>query len=250
MRFRGKVAFVTGAASGIGLAAARRFAAEGARVVLADIDAAGVRRAADELPDTLAVEVDTASERSVQAAVAAAVAHAGRLDVVFNNAGVEAAQAPLHETSADDWRRVGAVNGDGAFHVLKHGIAALLESGGGAVVNTASAAGLTARENISAYTFTKAGLVGLTRSAALEYAARGIRVNAVAPTIVLTPLVERFIAGSPDPAALRARLDSYTPTPGIPTPEDVAATVAFLASDDARWITGHTIPVDGGHGIR
>ena len=247
MRFDGKVAFVTGGASGLGEAGARRFAAEGARVVVADIDADGAARVAGTLPDALAVTVDTADAASVQAAVAQAVAHYGRIDVVFNNAGITGVQLPLHELPAEDWQRVRGVNGDGVFYVMKYCIAAMLTTGGGSIVNTSSTAGLTGQANISPYTFAKAGIVGLTRSAAIEYAAANIRVNAIAPTVVWTPLVERFAASAPDPAAMRAAMENYNPMPGLPLPDDVAAVVAFLASDEARWITGHTLPIDGGY---
>ena len=178
--------------------------------------------------------------------MAAAIDRYGRIDVVFNNAGIESEQQPLHEMSIENWDRVTRVNGSGAFHVLKYGIAALLESGGGSVVNMASETALSGHPNLSPYTFAKAGLVGLTRSAAIEYADRGIRVNAVAPTAVMTPLVRRHIEQAPDPAAMRALVEGLNPMPGIPEPSDVAGVVAFLASDDARWITGVTIPIDGG----
>jgi len=247
MRFEGKVAFVTGGASGLGEAAAIRFAREGAAVVVADIDADGARRVAATLPDGFAVTVDTADPASVEAAVAAAVEHYGRIDVVFNNAGIVGLQVPLHEMPEDEWRRIRAVDGDGFFHVMKYCIAAMLATGGGSIVNTSSTAGLTGQLNISPYTFAKAGVVGLTRSTAMEYAAANIRVNAVAPTVVWTPLVERFTQTAPDPAAMRAALENYNPMPGLVLAEDVAAVVAFLASDEARWITGHTLPIDGGY---
>jgi NAD(P)-dependent dehydrogenase (short-subunit alcohol dehydrogenase family) len=247
MRFRGKVALVTGGASGIGAAAARRFASEGAQVVVADIDEDGARLLADDLPDGFAVTVDTADASSVEAAVRRAVDHYGRIDVVFNNAGIAGAQQPLHELPVEDWRKVRGINGDGMFHVMKYCIAQMLKTGGGSIVNTSSTAGLTGQVNISPYTFAKAGLVGLTRSAAIEYAAQNIRINAIAPTVVWTPLVERFAQSAPDPVAMRAAMENYNPMPGIPMPEDVAAVVAFLASDEARWITGHTLPIDGGY---
>jgi NAD(P)-dependent dehydrogenase (short-subunit alcohol dehydrogenase family) len=247
MRFRGKVALVTGGASGIGAAAARRFASEGAQVVVADIDEDGARLLADDLPDGFAVTVDTADASSVEAAVRRAVDHYGRIDVVFNNAGIAGAQQPLHELPVEDWRKVRGINGDGMFHVMKYCIAQMLKTGGGSIVNTSSTAGLTGQVNISPYTFAKAGLVGLTRSAAVEYAAQNIRINAIAPTVVWTPLVERFAQSAPDPVAMRAAMENYNPMPGIPMPEDVAAVVAFLASDEARWITGHTLPIDGGY---
>jgi NAD(P)-dependent dehydrogenase (short-subunit alcohol dehydrogenase family) len=247
MRFDSKVAFVTGGASGLGAATAERFASEGARVAVADINEDGARHVAAGLPDGFAVAVDTADASSVEQAVRQAVDHYGRIDVVFNNAGITGAQLPLHELPVDDWQRVRGTNGDGIFHVMKYCIAEMLKTGGGAIVNTSSTAGLTGQQNISPYTFAKAGIVGLTRSAAIEYAASNIRVNAIAPTVVWTPLVERFAQTAPDPAAMRAALESYNPMPGIPLAEDVAAVVAFLASDEARWITGHTLPIDGGY---
>ena len=250
MRFADKVAFVTGGASGLGAAAAHRFADEGARVVVADINLVGAEKVAANLPEGIAVGVDTSDPEAVERAFAAAVEHFGRVDAIFNNAGIDGKQEPLHEMTVENWERVRSINGDGVFHVLKHGIAAMLKTGGGSVVNTSSTAGLAGQINISAYTFTKAGIIGLTRSAALEYADRNVRVNAIAPTVVWTPLVENFVRTAPDPAQMSAMLESYNPIPGMPTPADIAAAVAFLASDDARWITGHTLPIDGGYVAR
>ena len=246
-RFEGKVAFVTGGASGLGAAAAQRFSDEGAQVAVADIDGAAAEKLAASLRDGYAVQLDTSDAQSVARGVADAVEHFGRLDVVFNNAGITGAQQILHELDVEDWHRVRAVNGDGIFYVMKYAIEAMLRTGGGSIVNTSSTAGLTGQLNISAYTFAKAGIIGLTRSAAIEYAKQNIRVNAIAPTVVWTPLVQRFAESAPDPVAMRASMENYNPTPGIPTAEDVAALVAFLASDEARWITGHTVPIDGGY---
>jgi NAD(P)-dependent dehydrogenase (short-subunit alcohol dehydrogenase family) len=246
-RFAGKVAFVTGGASGLGAAAAQRFSDEGAQVAVADIDGAAAQKLAASLRDGYAVQLDTSDAESVARGVADAVEHFGRLDVVFNNAGITGAQQILHELDVEDWHRVRAVNGDGIFYVMKYAIEAMLRTGGGSIVNTSSTAGLTGQLNISAYTFAKAGIIGLTRSAAIEYAKQNIRVNAIAPTVVWTPLVQRFAESAPDPLAMRALMENYNPTPGIPTAEDVAALVAFLASDEARWITGHTVPIDGGY---
>ena len=246
-RFEDKVAFVTGGASGLGEATARRFAAEGAKVVIADVNLAGAERVATSLPEAIAVRMDTSVATEVEAAFDATLDHFGGVEVVFNNAGIDGAQQKLHEMDVDNWARVRGINGDGVFHVLKYGISALLTGGGGSVVNTSSTAGLVALDNISPYTFTKAGVVGLTRSAAVEYAKQNIRVNAVAPTVVMTPLVEHFIEIAADPKAMRARMESMNPFPGMPVPDDVASVVAFLASEEARWITGHTVPVDGGY---
>jgi NAD(P)-dependent dehydrogenase (short-subunit alcohol dehydrogenase family) len=245
-RFEGKVAFVTGAASGLGRAAAERFAREGARVVVADIDHSGAEAVAGTLPDALAVQVDTADGAAVEHSFEVALDAFGAIDALFNNAGIVGEQMPLHSTTDDAWRRVMAVNADGTFHVLRAGLRTMLAGRGGAIVNTSSSTGLAGKPNMTPYTFSKAGIVGLTRAAAIEYAAHGIRVNAIAPTAVMTDLVAGHIARAPDPEAMRRLLEAQTPIPGMPTPEDVAAVVAFLASDDARWITGHTLPIDGG----
>ena len=249
-RFVGRVAFVTGGASGLGRAAAERFAREGARVVVADIERGGAEALAATLPDAAAVEVDTSDAEAVDRAFESALETYGHIDVLFNNAGIVGPQMPLHETTDQAWRQVMAVNSDGAFHVLRLGIRAMLAGRGGAIVNTSSSTGLAGKPNMAPYSFSKAGLVGLTRAAAIEYAEHGIRVNAVAPTAVMTELVAGHIARAPDPDAMRRLLESQTPIPGMPTPEDVAAVVAFLASDDARWITGHTLPIDGGFHAR
>ena len=250
MRFDDKVLFVTGGASGLGAAAAQRFADEGAKIAIADINQEAAERFAAALPDAVSVLVDTSDARSVEDAIATTVERYGQIDVIFNNAGIPGDQTLLHEMTVDNWRQVSAVNGDGVFFVLKYGVAAMLKTGGGSIINTSSTAGIAAQENISPYTFTKAGVVGLTRSAAVEYAARGIRVNAVAPTVVMTPLVRSYIENAADPVEMRQRMESFNPMPGMVEPEDVASVVAFLASDDARWITGVTIPIDGGYTAR
>jgi NAD(P)-dependent dehydrogenase (short-subunit alcohol dehydrogenase family) len=249
-RFAGKVLFVTGGGSGLGEATARRFAAEGAAVAVLDLDQPNAERVAAELPKAIALSADVRDEAAVAAAVATTEAELGGIDVVFDNAGIDGLQQPAHETELSNWEAVRGVNGDGMFIVLKHGIDALLRRGEGSVVITSSASALRARPRISAYTFAKAGIVGLVRSTAVEYADRNIRINAVAPSAIYTPLVERFISRSADPTATRQRMETQNPIQGTPTPADVAAAVAFLSSSDAAWITGHTLPIDGGATIR
>lgn len=246
-RFTGKVAFVTGGASGLGEATARLFAAEGAKVVIADINEAGARAVADSLPEALALRVDTSDEQAVEQAIAEAVETYGRIDILFNNAGIPGDQLPIAETGIENWKKVRSINGDGAFYVLKFGVMAMLKSGGGVIVNTSSTNGLVGLPNIAPYTFTKWGIIGLTKSVAIEYAKHNIRVNAVAPTVVRTALVEKFIQEAPDPTEMAERMENFNPMPGMPEPKDVAAAVAFLASDDARFITGHVLPIDGGY---
>jgi NAD(P)-dependent dehydrogenase (short-subunit alcohol dehydrogenase family) len=150
----------------------------------------------------------------------------------------------------ENWNHVMSINASGVFYVLKWGIESFLKAGGGSMVITSSSAALAAQENITPYTFAKAGIMGVTRSAAVEYAGRGIRVNAIAPTAVLTPMVEAFIEASDDPAAFRAERETWNPVPGWPYASDIAGVVAFLASDEAKWITGLTIPIDGGYTAR
>ena len=246
-RFEGKIVYITGGASGLGEATARQFAKEGAKIVIADIDEEGARSVAGSLPDAIANRVDTSDAKSVEASISAAVQHYGRIDVVFNNAGISGEQLLIHEMSVENWKRVTSINGDGVFYVLKYAIAEMLKTGGGVIVNTSSTNGLIGIPNIAPYTFTKWGVIGLTKSVAIEYAKQGIRVNAVAPTVVRTTLVENFIADAADPAQMAEQMENFNPMPGMPTPEDVAAAVTFLASDEARFITGHVIPIDGGY---
>jgi NAD(P)-dependent dehydrogenase (short-subunit alcohol dehydrogenase family) len=246
----GRVVLVTGGASGLGKAIVERFVAEGCRVAVADIDAETGEAMARSV-GALFVRTDVADPAQVEFAVRFAVTAFGRLDVVVNNAGIESEQVPTHECSTENWRRIIDVDLTGVFHGMKYGIAQFIRQGdGGSVVNMSSVAGLTGYPCIPPYAAAKAGVSNLTRSAAVEYGAHGIRVNAVAPTAVSTAIIERLIERAPEPEALRKHLETMNPLLGMPTPEDVAAAVAFLASDDARFISGVILPVDGGYTAR
>ena len=243
---KGRVVLITGGASGLGRAAAVRFAEEGAKVVIADMDVCNAEAVANQVSGHF-VQTDVSVPASVEAAVASAVSVFGRLDVMVNNAGIESQLAPTHECTVENWRRVIDVNLSGVFYGMKYAIAQFLKQPeAGNVVNVASTAGLVGMRSVPPYNAAKAGVVNLTRAGALEYGGASIRVNAVAPTAVQTALFERMSAKIGSGAETIDVLEVHDPLKGHATPEDIAAAIAFLASDDARFITGVTLPVDGG----
>lgn len=245
--FQGKVALVTGAGSGIGRASALAFAARGAKVVVSDIAAAEgeetVRLVQAAGGEAAFVKADVSRAPDVQALIAAAVKTYGRLDYAHNNAGLEGFAAPTADCTEENWGRVIAVNLTGAWLCLKHEIPQMLAQGGGAIVNTASAAGLVGLKRFPAYAASKHGIVGLTKTAALEYAKAGIRINAVCPGFIQTAMVARQAGGRPEVAA---QLAAAAPMARLGTPEEVAAAVVWLCSDEAAFVTGHALTVDGG----
>lgn len=245
-RLEGKVAIITGAASGIGRASAERFAQEGARVVVADIQAEAGQAVAARLPNSLFVKTDVSRPEQVHALVETAVGHYGRLDIMFNNAGVSTPQRLLADASIEDWRMVVSVNLDGVFYGIKYAVPAMLAGGGGALINTTSIAGLVGFAYNGLYAATKAGVIQLTKVAALEYAGQNIRVNALAPGATDTAMFRQGL-DMPLSEELRQMLKQPHPMPGLITPEQIAAAALFLASDEAAFITGTVLPIDGGY---
>ena len=245
--FAGKVALVTGGASGIGRDCALALAKAGARVVVADVDDVPGAKLVTELNrtgmKTLFVRADVTRPDEVQAMVASVVRRFGRLDFALNNAGIDGARALTAEYPTDVWDRVIAVNLTGVFLCLKHELEIMARQRHGVIVNMASVAGLTGFVGHAAYTAAKHGVVGLTRTAALEYARHGIRVNAVCPSYTQSPMLERVARRIP---GLKKRLASIAPLGRLCTPGEITEAVLYLFSDGAAFITGQTLVLDGG----
>jgi len=245
MRLEGKPALVTGGASGIGAATARRLAAEGARVAIADLDLAGARDVAGEL-DGAAVEMDVADAGSARAGVAAAADAVGPLEIVVNNAGTDRF-GWFTATDEDMWDVVLGVNLRGVLAVTHAVLPSMHERGGGSIVNVASEAGRVGSQGSAAYSAAKAGVIGFTKAIARESARFGVRCNAVAPGPIDTPLLNSAPEQLGDLGArLRQGMIDATAVRRIGQPEEVAAAIAFLASDDASYVTGQTLNVSGG----
>jgi 2-hydroxycyclohexanecarboxyl-CoA dehydrogenase len=244
MRLRGRVAFVTGGASGIGAATARRLAAEGARVVVADIDLPGACAVADEVAG-FAVACDVADVASVRQAVAEAERAVGLIDILVNNAGGDRL-ALFVDTDEAQWDRVIGVNLRGTLACTHAVLRGMQERGRGAIVNVASESGRVGTVAGSVYSACKAGVIGFTKAIARESARRGVRCNAVAPGPIDTPLLQRMAAAGELGAALKRSMIGATLMGRTGTPEEVAAVIVFLASDDAAYITGETLAISGG----
>lgn len=248
--FKGKVAFVTGAANGIGRAAALAFAGAGASVAVADISEKGNHETARMIQEVggrvLAVKCDVTRADDVQRALDATVEQFGGLNFAFNNAGIEYKPTPLAEIEEEEWARIIDVDLRGVFLCMKHEIPLILKQGGGAIVNTSSGAGVRGFKGGTAYVAAKHGVIGLTRAAALDYAQSNIRINAVCPGIVDTPMMQRFSGGTPEG---RQTVIAQEPVGRMGTPEEIAAAVVWLCSDEANFVVGHAMVVDGGQTV-
>jgi NAD(P)-dependent dehydrogenase (short-subunit alcohol dehydrogenase family) len=245
--FQGKVALVTGSTSGIGRAAAVAYAREGANVVVAGRRVAAgeetVRLVRAQGREALFVATDVAQEAQVKNLIGRTLEQFGRLDFAFNNAGIEQAPTPFLEQKVETYDEVMDVNVKGVWLSMRHEIPAMLKSGGGAIVNTSSALGVTALPGIEVYAASKHAVIGLTKSAAVEFGKQGIRINAVLPAAIETDMFRRFVAGSDEN---QAAVSAMHPIGRIGTPEEIADAVIWLSSDKSSFVIGHSLLVDGG----
>ena len=243
----GKVAFVTGAASGIGRATALAFAREGANVVVADIDQSGNQDTVGMIEGlggkAVAVVCDVTRSEDVQTSLTTTVNRFGRLDYAFNNAGAEQRPKLTVDITEEEWDRIITINLRSVFLCLKYEIPLMLQHGGGAIVNTSSGAGIKVFGRGAAYAAAKHGVVGLTKDAALDYASSNIRINAICPGIIDTEMMDRFTGGT---AEERDRVIAQEPIGRMGRPDEIAATVVWLCSNAASFVTGHAMVVDGG----
>ncbi len=246
-QFEGKVALVTGAASGLGKATAIMFAARGAKVVVSDMSIeAGEQVVADinaKGGEAIFVACNVTKEEEVNALVSKTVAHFGRLDYGINNAGIGGLWTQTHKYPTDNFEQVMAVNSTGVFFCMRAEIQQMLAQGFGSIVNVSSVSGLVGFPNNLAYATSKHAVIGLTKTAALEYAKKGIRVNAVCPVFTITPLVEGMFEFIGD---FKDKLEASIPMKRFGQPDEVAETIVWLSSDAASFITGHAMPIDGG----
>src|SRR5258706_2122055 len=248
MSFENKVALVTGAASGMGLTTARAFAEAGAAVALADVNESAVSSAAEELVTAghkaIGVRCNVADEADVAAMVAQTISTFGRLDAAFNNAGIQSPALEMADVSGEEFERVNGINLRGVWNCMKYELRQMREPRSGAIVNNSSIGGLIGIAGRAAYHATKHGVIGLTKSAALEYASRGIRINAVCPGTIDTPMVSEMLAKEPD--AMKEILRNQ-PIGRLGRTDEIASAVLWLCSPGASFVIGHALAVDGGY---
>jgi len=253
-RVKGKVAIVTGGARGIGRAACRRLAQEGARVAIVDVNEADGRSLAEELTavgwPAAFWTLDVTREDEVARVFAEVVARFGRLDVLVNNAGITGVSKPTHELTEAEWDAVMGVNVKGVFFCTKHAVPALRQFGGGSIINLSSVYGLVGAGDVPPYHAAKGAVRLMSRNDALVYAADGIRVNSVHPGFIWTPMLEEFAAAQGKPAAMRRVLDARHPVGHCGEPDDIAWGIVYLASDESKFVTGSELVIDGGYTAR
>jgi meso-butanediol dehydrogenase / (S,S)-butanediol dehydrogenase / diacetyl reductase len=242
----GKVIVLTGGADGIGYECACAYVREGAAVAIVDRDGEKAKQTARELgSDCMALQLDVSDGPAVQSAIHSVLARYGRLDAVHNNAGIASPSKPLDQTTEVEWDDLMRVNLKSVFWTTRYALNALAESRG-TILNTASMVGLIGQDNHAAYVTTKGGLIALTRAMALDYAAKGVRVNAICPAAVWTPMLEKWCEEQPQPASIRKYLDEMHPLGACPRGDVIADAAAFLLSERSRFITGCVLPVSGG----
>jgi NAD(P)-dependent dehydrogenase (short-subunit alcohol dehydrogenase family) len=250
MRLEGQVSIITGAAAGIGRAAALLFAGEGAAVVVADVDSSAgedtVRRIIALGGKARFVHTDLQRTEQVQQLVQEALAHCGKIDILYNNAGINLS-ATVTETAEDDWDRVMAANVKSVYLTCRFAIPEMIKGGGGCIINTASAAAVVGLRGMAAYTASKAAVLGLTRSIALDYAQHNIRANALCPGVTATDMTLSIIGSQPDAASARLRYERARPLGRMADPREIARAALFLASTDSSFMTGAPLVVDGGY---
>jgi len=245
--FDGKVALVTGGASGIGRVAAEAFARQGARVLVSDVDIEGTHHTVKSINEAggqaRGFKADVTQASEINTMVGELKGTWGKLDFALNNAGIDGDRARTADYSEATWAKVISINLTGVFLCMKYEIPMMLENGGGVIINMSSVAGVTGFVAHSAYTASKHGVIGLTKTAALEYAKQGIRVNAICPCYTRTPMIEKIVTSDP---GLESKLKSRIPVGRLGTPEEVAAAAIYLCSDAASFINGHSLMMDGG----
>jgi 3-oxoacyl-[acyl-carrier protein] reductase len=249
-RLAGKVAIITGAASGIGLAAARRFIQEGAQVAVVDLNKSGVAQTLEELgaDHALGFVADVTQEESIVQLVTTTVERFGKVDIYYNNAGIPMAATPVEHVELTTWQRIMEVNTTAIFLAAKAVVPQMKRQGGGSIIVTASTSGIRPRPGLSAYSASKGAAILLTKALAIELAPSNIRVNAICPVAANTPMLERFGFGATRDEAVQ-RFVASIPLGRLAEPEDIAQAAVYLASDEARAVTGITLEVDGGRDI-